>query len=385
MDVDVQTEFPPTCDLSLRVINHQENFVGEALHISGSFNNWPSEHEFLGHIPPVGQSLERKLTQIPIGHLQLKLSRGSWDTVAVSETGYIENVFEGEVPTASVVELHIHRWRDQFPKSTASPQVHILDPYFFFPELGRYKKVWIYLPKAYYQSKQSYPVLYMHDGQHLFDQATAKGRSGPVEWQVDETIDASDRPCIVVAIDHAETWDERKKEYSVYSELDDPSLGRDYLYDIWHTLKPFVDSNYRTKKGRSHTAMVGSSLGAMITWYSGLTYSHLLAHVGVFSPSLWLHPSPFLADLQHHLTRSRDTFRESDWFFYMGGEEFRRNPDGSFWHMQSAFEPVKAMLKHHFIGRTKVHTEPGAKHGPQYWQNAFRLFYQHLNHSSFFN
>src|SRR5690606_27439564 len=160
----------------------------------------------------------------PIGHLQLKLSRGSWDTVAVSETGYIENVFEGEVPAAGVVELHIHRWRDQFPKSTASPQVHILDPYFFFRELGRYKKVWTHLPTAYHQPGPSYPLLYMHDPQSLLARATAKGRTGPVEWQVDETIAASAGPCIVVAIGHAVTWDEPKKEYSVYSELDDPSL-----------------------------------------------------------------------------------------------------------------------------------------------------------------
>ena len=207
------------CSLRVHVMNHNEDFVGEPLYLAGSFNNWAQEHQLIGKVPALGQSLSFLLEEVPAGSLELKLSRGDWGTVAVSSTGEVVNLFEGEVSDGMNLSLRIDAWWDQFPVSTASAQVHVLDSYFFFPQLNRYRKVWIYLPLNYREGEQQYPVIYMHDGQHLFDQQTAKGRSGPVEWQVDETIDGSNQPCIVVAIDHADSWEQREQEYRVRQSI----------------------------------------------------------------------------------------------------------------------------------------------------------------------
>ncbi|MFN2458421.1 MAG: alpha/beta hydrolase-fold protein [Chitinophagaceae bacterium] len=69
--------------------------------------------------------------------------------------------------------------------NTANKNVHILDTAFFIPQLSRYRRIWIYLPASYNVSREKYPVLYMHDGQNVFDNATSF--SG--EWGVDEAMD----------------------------------------------------------------------------------------------------------------------------------------------------------------------------------------------------
>lgn len=113
-------------------MNHNEDFVGEPLYLAGSFNNWAQEHQLIGKVPALGQSLSFLLEEVPAGSLELKLSRGDWGTVAVSSTGEVVNLFEGEVSDGMNLSLRIDAWWDQFPVSTASAQVHVLDSYFSF-------------------------------------------------------------------------------------------------------------------------------------------------------------------------------------------------------------------------------------------------------------
>src|SRR5690606_12287834 len=170
-----------------------------------------------------------------------------------------------------------YRLVGETPRSTASPQVHWLNEAFMFPGLNTKKRVWIYLPEEYETSGRRYPVIYMHDGQHLFDEATATGRKGPVEWGVDECIDASANKAIVVAIASSDSADGRKKEYLVNSDYTQKVEGELYLRDIIFSLKPFVDGKYKTLPDAANTAMVGSSLGGLITLYAGLFYPDVFA------------------------------------------------------------------------------------------------------------
>ena len=100
--------------------------------------------------------------------------------------------------------------------STRSKNVQIIDTAFYMPQLNRYRRVWIYLPESYADTKRKYPVLYMHDGQNVFDEATSF--SG--EWGVDETLDSmSDEieETIVVAIDNG--GEHRLNEYAPYDTV----------------------------------------------------------------------------------------------------------------------------------------------------------------------
>lgn len=83
----------------------------------------------------------------------------------------------------------------------ANSGVHIIDS-FYMPQLGRYRNIWVYLPPDYGSSQKQYPVLYMHDGQNLFEDST----SFVGEWHLDETLDSlhqtGDYGCIVIGIEN---------------------------------------------------------------------------------------------------------------------------------------------------------------------------------------
>src|SRR5690606_5714698 len=206
-----------------------------------------TDHLLVGTIPEKGQSVQYLLPEVPSGELELKITRGNWQTLEATQNGKLKSPQVFKVQRDSEINLEIESWRDLFPKSTASKQVHTLDEHFYFPDLNVYRKVMIYLPKDYFHTDKHYPTIYMHDGQHLFDEARSIGRSGPVEWMVDEFLDEIDPSTIVVAIDHAKNYELRQQEYLVHPVQGTKNpLGWLYLEDIVHTLKPFVDSNYRT-------------------------------------------------------------------------------------------------------------------------------------------
>ena len=135
----------------------------------------------------------------------------------------------------------------------------------------RMLRVW--LPPGYGDpgNAQRYPVLYLNDGQNLFDQATA---FAGVEWQVDETAErlireSSIPPMIIVGIDNAQS--ERMREYVPYLTFNPPilrPLGKRYPEFLAREVMPFVQQTYRTAKGPEHTGLGGSSLGGLISLYT---------------------------------------------------------------------------------------------------------------------
>lgn len=164
--------------------------------------------------------------------------------------------------------------------STASAQVStfIIDA----PQLQTSKKIWIYLPKNYTENTKKFPVIYMHDGQNLFDAST----SYVGEWNIDETLDSISAQVIVVGIEHG--GNKRMEELTPYKHAKHGGGNADnYLDFIVKTLKPYVDQNYRTKTSASNTALFGSSLGGLVSFYGALKYPKVFGKVGCFSPSFW--------------------------------------------------------------------------------------------------
>lgn len=183
------------------------------------------------------------------------------------------------------------KWRDLFDKHdnhSITGDVRILKD-MKVPELDTTKNIWIYLPPDYENSDRCYPVLYMHDAQNIFDQATSTGE----EWCVDETLEKlsdqqhGDYQAIVVAIDHGD--DERSNEYNVFKNQKHHfgGKGEQYIAFLKDTLKPWIDSEFRTLNGPEHTMIGGSSFGAYISLYAGITYPEVFGKVMAFSLMVW--------------------------------------------------------------------------------------------------
>jgi predicted alpha/beta superfamily hydrolase len=160
---------------------------------------------------------------------------------------------------------------------------------FWSPQLGNTRTLRFYLPPSYSANPlKRYPVLYMHDGQNLFDAATA---SYGVEWGVDETVNSligsgQMDEVIVVGIDH--TGSNRIYEYTPCCDSTYGGGGAD-LYErfILESVKPFVDANLRTLPGKANTALMGSSLGGLVSFYIGRRHPEVFSKVAGLSSSFW--------------------------------------------------------------------------------------------------
>lgn len=166
------------------------------------------------------------------------------------------------------------------------PQIHSQNRYSTFeikaPQLDTIKKIWVYLPVNYDTSTKKYPVIYMHDAQNLFDTKTSF--SG--EWRIDETLDSLKANVIVIGIEHGNH--KRIDELTPFkNEQYGGGKADAYLDFIVSDLKPYVDKTYRTKANKNNTAIMGSSLGGLVSYYAGLKYAKIFGKVGCFSPSFW--------------------------------------------------------------------------------------------------
>jgi predicted alpha/beta superfamily hydrolase len=157
--------------------------------------------------------------------------------------------------------------------------------------LNNDRDVVVYLPPGYDTDKNKrFSVLYLHDGQNLFDGATSFIRGQ--EWKVDETAQSlisarKIEPLIIVGIYN--TGKDRVNEYTPTQDAKYKAGGNADLYGrmLVEELKPFIDTTYRTQTGASHTGLGGSSLGGLVSIYLGLKYPNVFGRVAVVSPSVW--------------------------------------------------------------------------------------------------
>lgn len=242
---------------------------------------------------------------------------------------------------------------------TASKNVHIVDTAFFMPQLDRTRRIWIYLPANYADgTDRKYPVLYIHDGQNVFDAATSF--SG--EWGVDEFLDSTSSPaCIVVAIDN--DGNKRMNEYNPYDHSRfGKGEGNQYVDFLVKTLKPFIDKNYNTLKGKKHTFIAGSSMGGLISLYAVLKYPKVFGGAGIFSPAFWVTGDKIYRDIK---VKGKEV--NSRIYFYGGKLEGESMvPD-----MLKAFETLDTVSK---SAMTTVIRNEG-KHNEATWREEFPLFY----------
>lgn len=267
--------------------------VGASIYVAGSFNGWnPNDTAY--------QLVENNgiwSTTIAEGNGThgFKFTRGSWTTVEGDSTGaFLPNrslTFTGQPQTLTLSILSWEDLNNNPPQSTAASNVSIMSNNFFMPQLNRNRKIWLYLPPDYHTSTKTYPVIYMQDGQNLFDNVTAFAN----EWEVDETLNGlfnnGDYGVIVVGIENSQY---RVHEYSPWPIINSNGNvfsngeGKEYMRFIAETLKPHVDANYRTKPQPPYNALIGSSMGGLISTFGGIEHADLFGKIGSFSPSYWM-------------------------------------------------------------------------------------------------
>lgn len=264
----------------------------DILYIAGDFQGWnPGDPNFA-----LQKNSDDKwfieLESMPNGTLiKFKFTRGDWGKVEKGVNGEEIPDRQFTYGNGETVEIIIYNWADNSGgNTTAAENVSIMDDDFYMPQLNRNRRIWLYLPPDYDLTTKNYPVIYMHDGQNLFDTYT----SFAGEWEVDETLnelyDSGHSVPIVVGIDNGGT--ERINEYTPWVNSQyGGGMGSLYIDFIVETLKPYIDENFRTLPEREYTALWGSSLGGLISHYGVLKYQDIFSKAGIYSPSYWFSDS----------------------------------------------------------------------------------------------
>ncbi|GAA4341003.1 alpha/beta hydrolase-fold protein [Mucilaginibacter gynuensis] len=338
---------------------------GANLFLAGDFNNWtPADKSWqLVADASGGYSLVKEFNT---GSINLKVTKGSWETAECDADGKPVGNHTYQINRDTTIVLDIVAWQDNFKaaekKHTASANVQLMAPKFNIPQLGRQRRIWIYLPADYKTSRKRYPVIYMHDGQNLFDEYV----SGYGEWGVDEALDSlpAKKQCIIVGIDNG--GGQRISEYDPYdSKYGGKGRGDDYVDFLAKTLKPYVDSAYRTQKAAKYTTVAGSSMGGLISMYAVLKYPDVFGNAGIFSPAFWIAPEIFTyAD--------KNLNKKSRFYFECGDAESAL--------MTTDMQKMADLARSKGIDIKNAPTLiiKGAKHNERQWRSAFPAFYEWL-------
>lgn len=340
---------------------------GEDIYVAGNFNGWaPGDDSYI--LTETSPGLWEITLDIAPGLLEFKFTRGSWPTVEGNASGgYRPNRTYDYSGGEQLVSFEILSWEGSGANSTASDNVFLLDEDFNMPQLGRDRRIWIYLPPDYDDSGKDYPVLYMHDGQNLFDIATAF--SG--EWEVDESLNAlfenGDEGIIVVGIDNGGTH--RLDEYSPWVNPQyGGGEGQAYVEFIIETLKPYIDEQYRTKSGRAHTGIMGSSMGGLISLYAAIEHQDVFSKAGIFSASFW-----FSDEVYTHVS---STGKQADMRIYMIAGALEGSGGGQVADMNAMYD---TLLDAGFDQDEVLAIEhPDGTHSEWYWAREFSDAYQWL-------
>ncbi len=330
------------------------------VYISGNFNNWRTQDkDFM--LERVGNNSYQY--EFPNDfdfpeELLYKFTKGDWSEVEIDAHGNrTEN--RSTKKHSGIQNEFVARWRRNWLpfKQSFLPQVLLISDKFEIPQLNKTRKIWALLPHDYDKSSESYPVMYLQDAQNLFNENAKYGN-----WEIDKKLAVMSEykigKIIVIAVEHAEK--DRIKEYNVGKTVLGKGQGKKYIQFLTETLKPFVDSNFRTKKEREFTGIGGSSMGGLVSIFSGLLYPEVYGKLMIFSPSLWVVPT---------LKMDSDSVNSNDTkiYLYAGGNESATMIE----HVR-LFK--KNMIASEFVqGKMKINLSINmqGKHSETYWSDEF--------------
>ncbi|NML67247.1 alpha/beta hydrolase [Hymenobacter sp. RP-2-7] len=349
--------------------------AGATIYLTGSCNGWTTDDPAyaLAHHPADGSY---SLTLPPgTGTLEYKFCRGTWATIETdADNRALPNRRYLYQARRRTLRLQVLNWEDEGgaipPRPhSAAPNVHILAESFIMPPLRRPRRVWLYLPPDYHTSERRYPVLYLQDGQNVFDQYT----SFAGEWGVDETLNALHAEgrdlggCLVVAVDNG--GPRRLDEYSPWRNPRSRrgGEGEQYVDFLVHTLKPYLDKHFRTRPEPASTGIMGSSMGALISVFAAARHPEVFGRVGVFSPAFWFAGQSLLAFLVQHPPRADARF------YFLSGT--REGP---------TMVPLMAAVREALheaglpLGQLAFQVLPDGQHAEWFWKREFAAAYTWL-------
>ena len=343
------------------------------VYIAGSFNGWNPGLAAYRLTREADGDYTIALPTTVRGMIEFKLTLGSWERVETTSGGADVPNRQFTVPPEGPAQYDgtVAGWKSGGGtgegEHTTTESVSIMDDAFEMPQLGRTRRVWLYLPPDYEtNTARHYPVLYMHDGQNVFDGAT----SFVGEWGVDETLDslhaAGELSLIVVAVDHGDA--RRFDEYNPWTHPEHGGgQGDEYVDFLVQTLKPYIDAHYRTLPDRLNTGIAGSSMGGLISFYAMLQYPDVFGRAGVFSPAFWTaKPAVFEWAAAKSPTRP-----DPRMFMVSGGLEDGAPTVGQYEMDQIAM--VDTLIGAGFVSGTEIeaHIRADGAHSEWFWRREF--------------
>jgi predicted alpha/beta superfamily hydrolase len=302
----INTWFSRAQDVSLRVEVHLSDIIDstETIFITGSdsaVGNWNPGRIPLTRINDLLWKFEGSFQKGT--RLQFKITRGSWEKEALYDSATIPSNFEITLQHDTTMNLKPLTWSDKIKR--AKPELSIRGEVVYHRRVKgkglKYSRdLIVWLPPSYRSAvSKKYPVLYLHDGQNIFDPSTSF--SGK-DWRVDETADSlikakAMEEIIVVGIYNTP---DRLQEYS------DTPLGRSYMNFVVHVVKPLIDSVYRTKPSRRNTAVMGSSLGGLVSMVMAWNYPDVFGKAACLSPSFWYDDEKTLNEIRAYSGKKKE-------------------------------------------------------------------------------
>lgn len=338
---------------------------GDYIFLAGSFNNW-NEADQAYRFEQSAPGLYYLQTQIGNGSYQCKITRGSWASVEANSAGsYIPNR-NISVEQGDTLDLTVAGWEDLAGQGTgtALSTVTLLSSDFYMPQLNRSRRIWVCLPIDYQDSTEKrYPVIYMQDGQNLFDQSL----SFAGEWQIDEhmqdLMEQGDRGAIIVGIENGGSL--RIDEYCPWiNPAYGGGEGKAYAEFLNFTLKPYVDEHFRTLSDANSTAVAGSSLGALISLFTQLEYPETFGKAGLFSPAFWINSDSLL----HYISES--TIPASGKMYFVAGAD---ESSSMVSNMEMIAEEINAQGLP--VSQTEVVSRADGAHSEWFWSQEFTPCY----------
>ncbi len=260
------------------------------IYIVGNFNNWTvDETRFRLKRTGAGKFTFTFPEDVQLQqHTTYKYVRGGWENQELDAYGNRTPNRVLDNPHGTAYDF-VPLWSNYGLEFNPAflPKIKVISENFDIPQLKKKRKVSVLLPFDYdKQPHKRYPVLYLHDGQNLFNPQSPYGN-----WAINQKLavlaEKGISNVIVVAVDHGGA--ERVNEFlPVKNNRIGIPEGKKYVRFMAETLKPYIDAHFRTLPDRLNTAMGGSSLGGLITIYAGLMYPKHFGKLMVFSPSLWV-------------------------------------------------------------------------------------------------
>lgn len=336
---------------------------GDPVCIAGTFNGW-EENEYKMKKEGSGKySIDIDITwndELPI---EYKFLRQRWINVEVDEFGsFVPNRIITD--PQEEIKAWVPRWRSHGAVCDASLLPVIEHHQLKLFRSKNTRRVSVLLPYDYYQTNKLYPVLYLMDGQNLYEY-------GPFgSWEIDKKMailaEKNSHEVIIVAIDHAHA--KRIDEYIFPSHKNEKGRGNIFVRWLINNLMPYINKQYRVHVDSNNTGIGGSSLGGLISLMAGITHPNTFGKLMILSPSLWK-----IVDLIYDRMMYLPLISNGQSIYLYGGKKEASNMAGflnDFYNQIRNIDPDN--------DRVHISINEQGEHAEKYWGKEFPFALKYL-------